>query len=187
MNPLENARTDLAALLQQREAIDRKINSLNEAIKILETVYRPVDTSPLATMTSGFTARDIADLGLTSAVERVLMELPNLPFPPVRVRDTLVGRGFILSGDNPMASIHQVLKRLVAKQGSPFLAIEVDGQTTYIYNPNRAEAEKRSTGQRRHLGEEAVESFLAKNILLEEKNVRMLPGTRHAGSGTKPK
>jgi hypothetical protein len=137
MNPLEAARTDRVALLQQREALDQKIKALDDAIKILETVYRPVGDDPLATLTNGFTGADIPDLGLTSAVERVLMELPGLPFPPTRVRDTLVSRRFKLSGDNPMASIHQVLKRLVARIDGPFVAEEVNGQTVYKYDQAR--------------------------------------------------
>jgi hypothetical protein len=39
------------------------------------------------------------------------------------------------AGDNPMASIHQILKRLIARQRSPFVSVEYQGQTLYKYDP----------------------------------------------------
>jgi hypothetical protein len=57
--------------------------------------------------------------------------------PPTSIRNALKEAGFELTGDNPLASIHQVLKRLVARENSPVVSQEHQGQTLYKFDPNR--------------------------------------------------
>jgi hypothetical protein len=57
------------------------------------------------------------------------------------VRDMLLEAKFEVVGDNPMASIHQILKRLVAREGK-IVADVYDGQTMYRYDPSNAPGRK---------------------------------------------
>ena len=132
MNPLESSQAELEQLLKQRAELDRKIDVVRQAIKIFEPVYAEFPT--LGVGNSLVWALDeMGHLGITAAIERVLMTHPNSPLPPTVIRDLLVEAKFNLVGDNPLASIHQVLKRLVSRKG-PFVVEELDGQTVYKYD-----------------------------------------------------
>jgi hypothetical protein len=131
MNPLENVRAALAAELEKRAESDKRIEALRQSIKLLEPIYDAEEADPRLPLLS----EAIKDLGLTRAIEQILRNCAGKPLPPTSVRNGLREAGFELTGDNPLASIHQVLKRLVARENSPFEAVEFQGQTMYKYVP----------------------------------------------------
>lgn len=137
-NPLESVQNDLRAALAAREELDRKITALQESIKILEPVYG--DQPSLAGLIQFGGADDLDNLGITAAVERVLMRSPGKYMPPTAVRNGLVEGGFELTGGNPLASIHQVLRRIIARENSPYMAQDVQGTTMYMYDPKKDQA-----------------------------------------------
>src|SRR5207249_3922350 len=110
MNPLQSTRAELEKLLRERAKLDRKIDAVRQAIKAFEPVYGdlpPINMRQLR--------KEIRDMGMTAAIEQLLKAHYGTPLTPTTVRDLLVESGFKLVGDNPLASIHQVLKRLVAR------------------------------------------------------------------------
>lgn len=131
MNPLENVRAELAAELQKRAESDRRIEALRQSEKLLEPIYEAKQIDPRYL----FQGDAIKDLGLTRAVEQILVRNAGKPLPPTSVRNGLIEAGFELTGDNPLASIHQVLKRLVARGDSRFISVEFQGQVMYKYSP----------------------------------------------------
>jgi hypothetical protein len=123
MNPLESVRAEIAALAA-------KLDVLRQTEKLLETVYAA--SAPVFNIDIEMAEDNLSDMGITRAIDEVLSSSPNTPFAPTAVRDALVARKFQLVGENPMASVHQILKRLAKKQDSPVTAREVNGQTVYI-------------------------------------------------------
>jgi hypothetical protein len=135
MNPLESVQAELAIALREQGEIATKVKSLQEAARLLEPIYGRKSTAGLM---GGLAAlADISDLGLTAAIERILMRNADNWLPPTSVRNGLVEAGFELVGDNPLASIHQVLRRLVARE-TCFVSEEIQGQTMYKYDSSKA-------------------------------------------------
>jgi len=134
MNPLENAQAELGRLLETKAQInadiDRKIEAVQKAIQLFWPVYGQEEASPK--LENAFPE----GVGMTEAIEVVLMASPDKPLPATSIRNGLLEAGFKLSGNNPMAAIHQVLKRLVAR-GNWFVSEEIDGQTMYKYDSSR--------------------------------------------------
>jgi hypothetical protein len=137
MNPLESAQEELAKLLHERAALDKKIDAVKKAIHIFGPVYARRPRSG-KNETLARVVEDIENLGITGAIERVLMEHPDVPMGPKNVRNELHEINFKLTGSNPMAAIHQVLKRLAAR-GGPIVAEKIPGMkyTKYRYDPSR--------------------------------------------------
>lgn len=136
MNPLENSELELASLMEKRAELDRKIESVRQAIEVLEPVYRATPTTH-EDATIWQIVQDIDDIqnvGITEAIKKVLMAHPDVLFAPTTVRDALAAAKFTIKGDNPMASVHQVLKRLTARDNTHFFAVETNGQTAYKYS-----------------------------------------------------
>jgi hypothetical protein len=133
MNLLETARLEIEGLKRQREALiaafDARIDAVEQAIKILDLVYGPTDGNPVPVLDES--------VGITEAIETALRKWPGKLLPPTSVRDALSEMGFRVAGNNPMASVHQVLKRLVARAGSPYVYEQIDGQTQYKFDPSR--------------------------------------------------
>lgn len=139
MNPLETVQTELAAAIKERTEIDRKIRALQESAKVLEPIYgHHLSTYTLQSLAGMTNTTNIKDLGITAAVERILMMNDGKWLPPTSIRNGLKEAGFELAGDNPLASIHQVLKRLVSRENSPVVRREDQGQTLYRFDMNRA-------------------------------------------------
>jgi hypothetical protein len=147
MTPLESVQDELVAALGQRAEIDKKIEALKQSAKMLEPIYgrRPRKVGVADLMRVGRVhAEDIKNLGITAAVERILINNAGAWLPPTSVRNGLKEAGFELVGDNPLASIHQVLKRLVVRgENSPFVSREFQGQKLYKYDVTRLSTAER--------------------------------------------
>ena len=100
---LKTAQDRLEALHQQKVAIESEISLLEEGIK----GFAPLLNQP--TLWYG------PEAGITDAVRAVLKAQPAKIFSPTAVRDELLTRGVSLTQQNPMATIHQTLARLVEK------------------------------------------------------------------------
>jgi hypothetical protein len=135
MNPLESLQTDLGIALAEKEKLERRIAAIEQSIKLLEPVYQKELTRgglyELAEL------GDIKNLGLTAAIERVLMSAKGHWMPPTSVRNGLKEAGFGLTGDNPLAAIHQTLRRLAERQNSPVVSAEIQGQRMYRFDMDR--------------------------------------------------
>jgi hypothetical protein len=136
MNPLNSARAELESLRKQKVEIDLRIDAVTKTIKLLEPLYgRDVDRTHGMTLAEMMApGEQVEDLGLTAAVHRVLMAKAGDPLFPTQVRDLLVESGYPIRGDNPMASVHTVLKRLASRPDGSVIAKEHGpGKTTYKY------------------------------------------------------
>jgi hypothetical protein len=154
MNPVESLQAVYDALKKQQdelaksaEEISRYMATIHESMEDVQQAIQKLGclsirlpsfdnySAPLADVLRSM--EETPNLGITAAIERVLKANPNIPLPPTSVRNILRKANFELVGDNPMASIHQILKRLIARQGSPFVSVEYQGQTLYKYDPKR--------------------------------------------------
>jgi hypothetical protein len=136
MNPLESAQSELVILLKKREEVnrelDRKIEAVQQSIRILLPVYgQPErDHSFEGALNQIFNPEEV---GITEAIEWILITHPDEDHAPTAVRDLLLKANFKVTGDNPMASIHQILRRLV-NRGGPIQAVDTGDGTLYRYN-----------------------------------------------------
>jgi hypothetical protein len=100
---LKQAQDRLEALYQYKVAIESEISRLEAGIK----GFAPLVNQP--TLWYG------PDVGITDAVSAVLQSQPSRTFTATEIRDELLTRGVSLEQQNPMATIHQVLARLVER------------------------------------------------------------------------
>jgi len=121
MNPLQSVRFELEKLIKQKEEIDSRVSVLKEAEQRLEPLYHEDGNRFMKLF------RPIPELGITDAVERIMQSSPGSHMSPTDIRDALVAAKYELAGDNPMASIHQVLRRITAKERSPYKAVPSPG------------------------------------------------------------
>ena len=101
-------------LSQQEVNITDRIAAVSRSIDTLALVYgnTEVPTRVAALLREKFAA-DSSSSSLTESVRKVLeSRYPNW-LPPMVVRHYVETRGTEIKGDNPMAMIHQVLRRLV--------------------------------------------------------------------------
>lgn len=146
-------------LLEQEIEIQRKKEVLRQTIKLLEPLYgRDAELEASGISLAEALAQD--ELGITDAVEHVLMARAGQILSPTKVRDLLTEGGYVIRGDNPMATIHTVLKRLAAKGNGPIDAIEDQaGKTGYMAvmrsNPQPMRGPLAAAAQR--LGKELAE------------------------------
>jgi hypothetical protein len=132
---LKQSNEQLALLRRQRDAIDDEIENLERAIEAF---------TPLAK-----SAWIGAGAGITESVRHVLSSKPEELFSPVGIRDELLLRGVRLGQKNAMATIHQVLARLVEKN---LVVIEpCDGRNRYrwVGPGGRDDVVKKRTNQRK--------------------------------------
>ncbi len=103
-----------AEIALKKAQIDQKIETVGHALQILQKVYE----QPKAEHTFEELFPDPPDLGVTDQVRRVLRIHHPAYLTPTAVRDELEMRGTSLKQkgyDNPMALIHQILRRLEAQ------------------------------------------------------------------------
>jgi len=98
---LKAAQGRLENLYEQKAAIESEISKLEKAIQgFMPLVKQPSKWfGPAA--------------GLTDGVREVFKSAPARHFTAIDIRNELVRRGMTLKQKNPMASIHQILSRLV--------------------------------------------------------------------------
>jgi hypothetical protein len=123
-NALVAASDEMRELLQQRSAIDARINQLKKTVEALTALVFPnaVDAPSYA--------EEIgmgAELGITEAIRQVLRE-SKTPLSAVEIKMALTIRGVDLSYANPGTVIHNTLIRL-KKQGEIIGVRNPAGQT----------------------------------------------------------
>ena len=107
---LEAALVQQTQLNERKKVIDEQVENLLDAVRALHKVYGGEFPEAVAKQIEG-------DLGITDQVRQVFKTVPAQWLVPMQVRTMVEARGFSLAGySNPMAVIHQVLKRL-DKQG----------------------------------------------------------------------
>lgn len=117
MNPLETLEFTLTELKRKRNDLDRSIIDLENSITTLRRVY--VDEGrPVPTIAQLFQP---ADVGITDAVRGAFRLNADRRLTALQVRDVVASHGFDLSKySNSMATIHQVIKRLLEGQELQF-------------------------------------------------------------------
>ena len=135
---LKGAQDRLETLYQQKTAIESEISLLERGIK----GFAPLVNQP--TLWYG------PESGITEAVRAVLKSDPSRLYSAPEIRDELIRRGVALNQQNPMATIHQVLARLVSKGTAKIYPLE-PGRNHYQWSEN-AEDNCKSTaeGTKRH-------------------------------------
>lgn len=131
MNPLSSARIELESLLKRQAEIERKIEAVTKSIRLLEPVYAQEPEfdrlGGLSTMLAEW-----ENVGITEAVLRVLMTSRE-GLRPTQVRDLLVTNGYQVRGDNPMSTVHTVLKRLASRPDGSIVVEDNSGKLLYKY------------------------------------------------------
>jgi hypothetical protein len=159
MNPLISAQGELESLVKLKAQIERKIEAVKKSIEILAPLYAqergPSQLLSLSVMVAG-----LEKLGITEAVLWALTTSPE-GLSPTQVRDLLVERGYPVRGENPMATIHTVLKRLASKPDGSVVVASHLGKTLYKYvaqtaaDRSKGEAHSQSSGDLRRSTEKA--------------------------------
>ena len=123
MNPLESIEVRIKDLVTKREEIDRELTGLQEAKKVLTPIYG----QPLQSIPSIEAFIEARDVGITDAVRGALrLNYPNR-LTATQIRDVVESHGFDLKKyRNAMATIHQVLKRLVEDSKQVDASVEGD-------------------------------------------------------------
>jgi len=116
---IEVALVQKAEIDETKRVIDEEVEALTDAVRALHRVYG-------GTLPESVTKHLEGDLGITDQVRGVMKAQGNNYLLPMQVRQQVEARGFNMAGySNPMAVIHQVLKRL-ERQGE--LSIHPGGQ-----------------------------------------------------------
>src|ERR1700733_7546935 len=104
MNPLENAKAELAQLLASRSQIDQRIEAMQQTIRLLEPVYGRESSGVRGLNALALTGNDG---GLTDRIRTVLFKTSPLGITPVSMRDAVIQGGFELGErSNFLAEIH---------------------------------------------------------------------------------
>jgi hypothetical protein len=141
---LDAAHTEIGELLQQRAKLDDRLNQLKTTVDALSTLLK---TSPQ--IDGGFSnaygvlagieglmapGAGAGDMGISDAIRQLLIE-SKAPLTPPEIRNYLSDKGFDFNAyANPLAVIHNTLKRL-NKQGEIAGIAGAAGQvTSYVIN-----------------------------------------------------
>ncbi|MGO9228168.1 MAG: hypothetical protein ACLQKA_02995 [Bryobacteraceae bacterium] len=98
---MKQARDRLELLYRQQEAITDEISALERGIEGFKPLTKTAWLGPNA--------------GITESVRQILSSDPHRLWTSVQIRDGLLFKGVKLTQKNAMATIHQVLSRLVDK------------------------------------------------------------------------
>jgi hypothetical protein len=132
---LETARRELAKLETERAELDRKIERKKQGILGLSQLVSEDDENAPSFMDLLRTMVGEPE-GLTDGC-RAVLRTAGTALTPTEVRDGLIALGYDLSGySNVMASVHQILKRLVASQEAQMIRYdgEPDGKKAYVWS-----------------------------------------------------
>jgi hypothetical protein len=125
----EQARADLESLVEEREAIDKKIAQVKQALVALAPMVEEKQSSLIDLI-----QQQAATLGITDAIREVLRSAKT-PLTPIEVRDRLVSmKPDVKTQANLMASIHSVLKRLIPDEATVFTSKQGDVVYKWIGN-----------------------------------------------------
>ena len=124
--PLEAARTELEALLNEETGLEyRLIENRKRTEALRETVLT------LAVLVGE--EQEEESVGITDAIRTVLKNMSDRSFQPRVVRLHLKRADFPLDKyKNPLAVIHTTLKRL--EQQGEVKTVEIVGKTYYVWN-----------------------------------------------------
>lgn len=141
---LKQAQDQLDVLYQQRAAIDEEIAALQRGIE---------GFSPLVKKASPWSAWNADVLGITDAVKLVFTAESHRCFSPTSIRDVLVEKEVKLTQQNPLATIHQIISRLLER--GFIKTVNIDGRTLYVLNHQKKPATRRNarTPKRNLFGE----------------------------------
>ena len=121
---LKTAEDRLEVLYEQKANIEAEISALEDGIQgFSPLLQRPYNKQWLG-----------QDVGITDAVREVFKAEPNRLFAPTEIKQLLLDRGVDLSQKNPMATIHQILARLVQK-GTVKISVYENGRNRYQWVP----------------------------------------------------
>ena len=109
---IKAAEERLETLYEQKEQIEEEIGNLEKGIE----GFSPLLKRPTRWLGS--------DTGITEAVTAVLKSEFTRLFTPPEIRDKLLAQGVPLNQKNPLATIHQVLSRLVNREIVKVVTIE---------------------------------------------------------------
>jgi hypothetical protein len=109
---LKAARGRLETLYKQKEAIESEISKLERAIQ----GFAPLVKNPSKWFGP--------ETGITDAVRAVLKSDTSRIFTATEIRDQLEMRGVPLRQKNPLATIHQILARLVDSEEAVVSTLE---------------------------------------------------------------
>jgi hypothetical protein len=98
---IQQAKDRLGLLYDQRDAISNEIAALERGIEGFQPLAKAAWIGP--------------DAGITESIRKVVSGEPCRCFSPVEIRNELLVQGVKLTQKNSMATIHQVLSRLVEK------------------------------------------------------------------------
>ncbi len=153
---INQARERLELLYEQKDAISNEIAALERGIEGFLPLTKNAWIGPSA--------------GITESVRKVLSKTPYRVFAPTEIRDQLLAQGVKLEQKNAMATIHQVLSRLVR---SDLVKVDIDnGKNRYrwvgedgcddimkkrpIYRVKRTVSPKKRGNAGRGYGEEMI-------------------------------
>jgi hypothetical protein len=98
---IKQAKDRLELLYDQRDAISNEIAALERGIEAFQPLAKAAWIGP--------------DAGITDAIRKIVSSERHRLFSPLEIRRELVVQGVKLTQKNSMATIHQVLARLVEK------------------------------------------------------------------------
>jgi hypothetical protein len=136
---IKQAKDRLELLYEQRNAIDNEIHALEKGIEGFAPLTRTAWLGPNA--------------GITESIRRVLSSDSHRLYSPIEIRDELLNQGVSLKQKNAMATIHQVLSRLIEKD---LVKISIDkGKNRYRWIGQDGKEDVMKPQQKKHLlGEE---------------------------------
>jgi hypothetical protein len=112
---IQQAKERLELLYAQKTSIENEITALEQGIEGFLPLTKEAWLGPTA--------------GITESVVKVLSGDPHRVFSAVEIRSELLNKGLNLEQKNPMATIHQVLSRLIQRG---WLRTEIDkGKNRY--------------------------------------------------------
>jgi hypothetical protein len=123
---------ELAIAAKQRDVLEQRIARLRQTIASLDVLIE-------GDLEHSEVTQELQVVGITDAVRNAL-KIANGARTAIEVRDWLASSGYDLSDqENPLASIHTILKRLV-KAGEAQPATNADGKANYRWIGDGANA-----------------------------------------------
>jgi len=113
---IKEAQGRLELLYKQRSAIDDEIANLERGIAGFAPLVKSVWAGP--------------DAGITDSIRSIFKREPHTIWYPRALRDELLMMGVKLSQKNPLATIHQVISRMLTHgEIKPYV---IDSKTGYV-------------------------------------------------------